>query len=82
MEILEEICYYMNMDSKDETIFKDLGKKLKHYREGAKLTQVKVAELAGIHVNYYARIERGEENPTFEILLKIKKALKIEEDLV
>ena len=82
MEFLEEICYYMNMDSKDETIFKDLGKKLKHCREEAKLTQAQVAELAGIHVNYYARIERGEENPTYEILLKIKKALKIEEDLV
>lgn len=72
----------MSMDSKDETIFQDLGKKLKHYREVAKLTQAQVAELAGIHVNYYARIERGEENPTYEILLKIKKALKIEEDLV
>ncbi len=66
----------------NENIFKDLGNKLKHAREKAKLTQAEVAERAGIHVNYYARVERGEENPTYEILIKIKKALKIESDLV
>lgn len=66
----------------DENIFKDLGSKLKRAREKAKMTQAEVAEKAGIHVNYYARVERGEENPTYERLLRIKKALKIESDLV
>ena len=27
--------------------------------------------------NYYARIERGEENPSYEVLEKIIKALKV-----
>ncbi len=63
---------------KSEKIFKDLGDKLKRKRESAKMTQAEVAEKAGIHVNYYARIERGEENPTYEKLESIKKALKIE----
>jgi transcriptional regulator with XRE-family HTH domain len=46
------------------------------------MTQARVAELAGIHVNYYARMERGEENPTLEVLHKVKKVLKIKSDLV
>ncbi|OQB06308.1 MAG: anaerobic benzoate catabolism transcriptional regulator [bacterium ADurb.Bin212] len=63
-------------------IYKGLGDKLKKYREAAKMTQAKVAELAGIHVNYYARMERGEENPTLEVLHKLKEVLKIKSDLV
>jgi transcriptional regulator with XRE-family HTH domain len=69
-------------DKKSENIFKGLGNKLRKIREEAKMTQAEVAELAEIHVNYYARIERGEENPTFEVLTKIKKALKIKSGLV
>jgi transcriptional regulator with XRE-family HTH domain len=46
-------------------------------REKAKLTQAEVATKAGITVNYYARIERGEENPTWVKIEHIKKALGI-----
>lgn len=31
----------------------------------------------GISANYYARIERGEENPSFEILKGLTAALKV-----
>jgi transcriptional regulator with XRE-family HTH domain len=54
-----------------------LGKNLKKVRLRLGLTQAKVAEKADIHVNYYARIERGEENPSFEVLEKIAKALRV-----
>ena len=54
-----------------------LGELLTEAREKAKLTQAEVATKAGVHVNYYARIERGEENPTFEKLYPILKALGI-----
>ena len=56
---------------------KELGKKLKEAREKLNLTQAEVAEKANINPNYYARVERGEENPTFETLQQIAKALKI-----
>ena len=56
---------------------KELGEKLRGVREKAKLTQQDVADAAGIHVNYYARIERGEENPSYDKLQNIKKALNI-----
>lgn len=54
-----------------------LGSKLRKTRESKKLTQSEVASRAGIHVNYYARIERGEENPSFEVLYAISRALKV-----
>ena len=54
---------------------KELGHELRTLREKAKLTQAEVAAKAGISVNYYARIERGEENPTWVKIEHIKKAL-------
>ena len=53
------------------------GKNLRVARNDAGLTQKQVAEKAGLHVNYVARIERGEENPSYEAIEKIIKALKI-----
>lgn len=58
-----------------------LGKILKKARTKAKLTQAQVAEKADIHVNYYARVERGEVNPTIDIAESIVKALKISLEL-
>lgn len=58
-------------------IRQELGEKLFLARENAKLTQAEVAEKAGIHVNYFARLERGEVNPSYEVLVGIIKALKI-----
>lgn len=60
----------------DTKIRKELGSKLKATREKENLTQVEVATKADINVNYYARIERGEENPSLDILQRIIKALK------
>ena len=45
---------------------KELSAKLRSAREDAKLTQQQVADAAGVHVYLYARIERGEGNPSFE----------------
>lgn len=56
---------------------KELGSKLKQARIKIKLTQSQVASAADVNTNYYARIERGEENPSFEKLNKIMRALKI-----
>jgi transcriptional regulator with XRE-family HTH domain len=56
---------------------KDLGEKLRQARETLKLTQAEVAAKASVHVNFYARVERGEENPSFEKLQGIMKVLNI-----
>lgn len=56
---------------------KELGNKLKEARKKIGLTQAEVAEAAEVNTNYYARIERGEENPSFEKLNRIMKVLKM-----
>lgn len=56
---------------------KELGKNIKKARTKAGLTQAQVAEKAGIHFNYYARVERGEVNPSVDIVENIAKALKV-----
>ncbi|MFA6963865.1 MAG: helix-turn-helix transcriptional regulator [Patescibacteria group bacterium] len=55
----------------------DLGNKFRKARESANLTQAEVAEVVGVTVNYYARLERGEVKPSLDILAKIMKLLKI-----
>jgi transcriptional regulator with XRE-family HTH domain len=47
-------------------------------RQEQGLTQLEVAEKAGLTANAYARIERGERQPTSESLLKLVKALNID----
>lgn len=54
-----------------------IGKNLKKIRKEKQLTQVELAEKAKISSNYYARIERDEENPSLEVLKDIAKALKV-----
>jgi transcriptional regulator with XRE-family HTH domain len=57
---------------------KELGSKFRKAREEAHLTQLEVAKAAGINVSYYAEIERGEVNPSFDKIKRIVKALKLE----
>ncbi len=56
---------------------KELGEKFRQARMAAKMTQQEVAVAAEVHVNFYARVERGEENPSFEKLQSIMKVLSI-----
>lgn len=60
--------------NKDKKI---MGLNLKQIREKKNMTQADVAIKANITINYYARIERGEENPSFEILKGLITALKV-----
>lgn len=54
-----------------------IGKNLKKARLNTKMTQKQVAEKAGINTNFYARIERDEENPSLEVLKNLAKILKV-----
>ncbi len=54
-----------------------LGENLKKARQKAGLSQVQLAKKAKIHANYYARVERGEVNPSVEIVENIAKALNV-----
>jgi transcriptional regulator with XRE-family HTH domain len=61
----------------DEKILKDLGNQFKQARELARLKQSEIADKAGINANYYAQIERGEVNTSFDKVYRIAKALNL-----
>ena len=65
------------MNSNDDKILEGLGKKLREAREKAGLTQQQLAKKADINANYYAVVERGEGNLSYEKLQRILKVLKI-----
>lgn len=55
----------------------ELGEKLRKEREKAGLTQAEVAAKAEINVSYYAQIERGEVNLSYDKLQSIAEVLEI-----
>ena len=55
----------------------NFGKRIKIAREKLNLTQVEIAKKADMTVNYYAMIERGEVNPSYEKIKSIAKVLKL-----
>lgn len=60
--------------------FSDIGNKLLAIRKRAGLTQVEVAEAAGLSNRTYADIERGTVNMRIETILRICDALHITQD--
>ncbi len=54
-----------------------IGIALRYYRAIGKLTQVQVAEQAGINEKYYGEIERDESSPTLDRLEKISYSLGV-----
>lgn len=57
---------------------KDIGEKIKSIRLKANMTQSEVAKKAGININYFAVIERGEVTTSSEKLKKISDALNVD----
>lgn len=60
-----------------EQLTKSIGKNLKQARKAKGLYQVDLAKRAGITVNHYARLERGESLPNVTTLEALSRALKI-----
>ena len=56
---------------------KKIARRLKTHRENVQLSQLEIANLAGVSSNYYARLERGESMPSAGIIVKLAKALKV-----
>ena len=55
-----------------------LGKVIKERRQQLATTQQQIADLAGISVNTLYQLERGQSNPTVEVLVKIADVLGME----
>jgi transcriptional regulator with XRE-family HTH domain len=54
-----------------------LGKRIREIRKRQALSQEKLAERAGISAQYVSNIERGMENPTLDLLLRLGEALRV-----
>jgi transcriptional regulator with XRE-family HTH domain len=54
-----------------------LGRELKNIREAAGMSQERLAFEAGVHRTYISLLERDKKSPTFNVLLRICKALDI-----
>jgi len=53
------------------------GKAVRRLRQRRKLSQEKLAELAGLHATYIGRIERGRQNISLANIGKIARALRV-----
>ncbi len=58
-------------------MLRSLGKRIRELRRERGYSQEKLAELADIHENHVRRIERGEANPSFLVLIRIARAVGI-----
>ena len=57
---------------------KRLGARIKQLRQLRRETQERLAERIDINPKYLSSIERGEENPTLDLLIRLAKGLRVE----
>ena len=55
----------------------EIGKRIRNYRIGQKMSQEELAEKCGLHPTYIGQLERGEKNATLESIEKVSLALNI-----
>lgn len=55
-----------------------VGMRIKELRNRQLLSQEQLAEKADINSKYLSRMERGTENPTLDMLIKLSNALEVE----
>jgi len=68
------MLYYVVME---EEILKTIGLRIAEKRQGLKLSQESLANIAMLHRNYIGCVERAEKHVTVYTLYKITKALGI-----
>jgi transcriptional regulator with XRE-family HTH domain len=57
---------------------KMIGNRIKELRARKDLTQEQLAEKISINPKYLSSIERGQENPTLDVFIRIAKALDVD----
>lgn len=58
----------------------DFPQRLVQHRKARQLTQQGLADLASIHITQVQRYEKGEAQPTLEMIRKLSKALTVSAD--
>lgn len=70
--------YNVNMDSQINSLLITIGEQIRLRRKELMITQFDLADIAGISINTLYKIERGQANPTIEMLGKILDVLGLE----
>ena len=65
------------MQRKYSRIPKDVGQRIKNFRERKNLTQARMAEMIGVSETYVGFIEQGVRNPSISTLDKIARVLGV-----
>lgn len=55
-----------------------LGKRVREVRTKRNISQEKLAELSGISSRHISEMERGESNPSYQVLEKVAGALQVD----
>ncbi len=66
-----------NYSAREQELMGKLGIKVRQKREESSISQEKLAELAQIHRTYISTIERGQQNISLTILIRLADALSI-----
>ena len=66
------------MDDKINLLRVAIGEQIRLRRKELMITQPNLADIAGVSVNTLYKIERGQANPTIEVLGKILDVLGLE----
>lgn len=66
------------MDNQINSLRVSIGEQIRFRRKELMITQPDLADIAGISINTLYKIERGQANPTIEVLGKILDVLGLE----
>lgn len=66
------------MDNQKTSLRVTIGEQIRLRRKELMITQPDLADIAGLSVNTLYKIERGQANPTIEMLAKILDVLGLE----
>lgn len=61
---------------KNKELVRKFGIEVKRRRMELALTQEEFADISGLHRTYVSGIERGDRNPTLDVILQIARALR------
>ena len=62
---------------KGNFIYQRLGERISRIRKQKEISQDKLASFSDIDRTYIAKIENGKANPSFKVLMKIARGLKV-----
>jgi transcriptional regulator with XRE-family HTH domain len=54
-----------------------LGRRIRFLRKAKGLSQEQLGEKSGVNYKYIGELERGVKNPSFDVMIKIAKALEV-----